>query len=293
LKSRFYEDDKERWKEIGNLRNRVAEHLRVTQGSRVLDVLVGEGDFARAVAKFQKESHVVAGEILESDLDEGKRRVERDGLKQRVELLRIDVTYMPFADESFTHVVNFSGWEDFTAISGEGLINRAFDEMVRVLKTDGTLAVTFIPALTPTDEVSRKDKELEDFMYKSEKKPKFFDEYYFLKEFEKHGIELIGKKVFERPKDRLRPRDARGFIEWHCENYKSFYRPEVEMRPNEEIIERFKGFIDEYGIRERRSKFVLLIGKRLVDSKKGKERVSSEQRAGGQTVDHNERTQIF
>jgi ubiquinone/menaquinone biosynthesis C-methylase UbiE len=211
---------------------------------------------------------VVAGEILASDLSEAKQRIKRDGLKQRVELLRIDVTCMPFANESFTHVLNFSGWEDFTAISGEELIDKVFDEMIRVLKTDGILAVTFIPALAPVDEVSRKDRELQDYMYKSRKKPEFFDEHYFVREFEKHGMKPIGRRVFETPKNRLQPQDARGFIEWICANYRSFYGHDVEMRPYEEIIKQFKVFIDKYGIRERRSKFTLLIGKRSAAGKK-------------------------
>jgi hypothetical protein len=80
--------------------------------------------------------------------------------------------------------------------------------------------------------------------------------------FEKHGIELVGKKVFETPKSRLRPPDAKRFIEWSCKNYRNFYAPDVEMRQYEEIIQEFGEFIERYGIRERRSKFVLLIGKK-------------------------------
>jgi len=262
LDNRFYKSDKERWNEIDKVRRKAAEHLRIPQGSRVLDVLVGEGDFARAVAKSSKGTRVIAGEILASDLKEAKRRVERDKLKEQVELLRMDVTRMAFVKNSFDYVVNFSGWRDFTAISGEELIDRAFNEMVRVLKTDGILAVTFIPALEPRDEVSRKDRELQEYMYKSSKRPKLFHEKFFLQMFEKHGIKLLGKNVFETPKSRLRPSDAKRFLEWVCKNYKSFYAPDVEMRPHEEILREFGEFIEKHGIRERRSKFILLTGKK-------------------------------
>jgi ubiquinone/menaquinone biosynthesis C-methylase UbiE len=262
LDSKFFESDNERWSEIDNVRKKVAKHLQVPQGSRVLDVLVGEGDFARAVAKSSKATWVMAGEILASDLEEAKRRIERNKLKERVELLRMDVTCMAFKKNSFDYVVNFSGWEDFTAISGEELIDRTFTEMVRVLKMNGTLAVTFIPALEPKDEVSRKDRELQEYMYKSSKRPRFFHEKFFLQMFEKHGIKLLGKNVFETPKNRLRPRDAKRFLEWVCNNYKNFYAPDVEMRSYEEILQEFKEFIEKHGIRERRSRFILLIGKK-------------------------------
>jgi hypothetical protein len=40
--SMLYQDDKERWNEIGNLRNSVARHLQVPRELRVLSVLLGK-----------------------------------------------------------------------------------------------------------------------------------------------------------------------------------------------------------------------------------------------------------
>lgn len=262
MNGRFYESDKEKWNEIDKVRKKIADHLQIPKDSTVLDVLVGEADFARAVANSSEKSRVIAGEILRSDLEEAKRRVERDGLKERVELLRMDITCMPFVSNSFDYVVNLSGWEDFTAVSGERLIGRVFSEMTRVLKKNGTLAVTFIPALESRDKVSRKDRKLQRYMYKSSKRPKFFHERFFLQMFEEHKIKLLSRNAFETPKDRLRPRDAKRFLEWGCENYKSFYAPDVEMRSYKEILQEFREFIEKYGIRENRSKFILLIGKK-------------------------------
>ena len=263
MDSKFYESDRERWNEIDKVRKKVAKYLQIRRGSRVLDVLVGEGDFARAVAKSSEETRVIAGEILISDLKEAKRRIEQDELKDWVELLRMDVTHMAFTNNSFDYVVNFTGWRDFTAISGEELVDQLFSEMVRVLKKNGILAVTFIPTLELTDKVSRKDKELQEYMYKSRKRPKLFHENFFLQMFEKHGIKLLEKSEFETPKSRLQPQDANRFLEWTCRNYKSFYAPEVEMRSYEEILGKFREFIEKYGIREWRSNFVLLIGKNI------------------------------
>ena len=262
MKSRFYENDEERWGEIDKVRNKVAENLQIPPRSKVLDVLVGEGDFARAIAKSSKKSYIIAGEILASDLKEAKRRIKRDRLKERVEVLRIDMTCMPFAEDSFDHVVNFSGWEDFAAFSGEELIDRAFNEMVRVLRMNGIFAITFVPAIEPRDEVSRKDRKLREYLYKSWKRPKFFHEKFFLEMFEKQGIKILKKNAFETPKNRLRPQDAKRFLKWSCKNYKRFYAPDVEMRPYEEIAEQFRGFIEKHGIREMRSKFIVFVGKK-------------------------------
>ena len=79
---------------------------------------------------------------------------------------------------------------------------------------------------------------------------------------EDHGIKLLQKNVFKTPKNRLKPRDAKGYLRWVCENYESFYASDVEMRSYSEIVQKFRGFIEKYGIRERRSKFVLLVGKK-------------------------------
>jgi cyclopropane fatty-acyl-phospholipid synthase-like methyltransferase len=245
------------------VRKEVARHLRILSNSLVLDVLFGEGDFARAVAKSSKQTRVIAGEILGSDLQEAKHRIERDKLKDRVRLLRMDVTFMAFADNSFDYVVNFTGWEDFTAISGEESIDKAFSEMTRVLKANGILATTFIPLLEATDEVSRRDKELREYMYTSGKRPSFFEENFFLQMLERHGVKLAEKMGFETSKSRLKPQDAKEFLEWFCQNYRSFYAPDVEMRTYEEIIRKFGKFIEKHGVREVRSEFVLLIGKKL------------------------------
>jgi ubiquinone/menaquinone biosynthesis C-methylase UbiE len=262
LNIEFYRNDHERWSEIEKVKKDVAKDLQISRGSVILDVLVGEGDFSRAVAVSSKETFVVAGEILSSDLKEAKRRVEREKLKGRVGLLRMDVTNMAFCNSSFDCVVNFAGWEDFTAISGEELIDKAFSEMVRVLKANGFLAVTFTLALESGNEISKRDRELQEFMYRSSKRPVFFEEKFFNQQFERHGIKILRRKVFQASKNRLQPLDSQGYIKWICSNYKDFYAPDVEMRTYEEILRKFHKFIEKYGIREMKSTFILLVGKK-------------------------------
>ena len=107
--------------------------------------------------------------------------------------------------------------------------------------------MTFTPALESEDEISRRDKELQDFMYKSSKRPRFFEEEFFREQFSKYGIQLLRRKVFHTSKNRLQPSDYKEYIEWICNNYKSFYAPDVEMRTHEEILREFQQFIEKYG----------------------------------------------
>lgn len=263
MKIKFYENDLERWLEIEKVKKQVAKELQIPQGSVILDVLVGEADFSRTVAVSSKGSYVVAGEILSSDLREAKRRIKKDKLKRKIDLLRMDVTSMAFCDSSFDFVVNFTGWEDFTAISGEEFVDKAFSEMVRVLKINGFLAVTFIPELKPENDISRKDKALQEFMYRSNKRPRFFEERFFHRLFEKYEIKILNRKTFQTPKSRLNPSDSKRYLKWICSNYKSFYAPEVEMRAYEEILREFGQFVEKYGVREMKSNFILLVGKKV------------------------------
>lgn len=227
MNSNFYKNDEERWNEIAKVKKKVAQFLRIPRGSLVLDVLVGEGDFTRALAKSTRASQLIAGETTASDISETKQKIEKDRLKKRIDQLRMDITCMALVKGSFDYVVNFSGWEDFAAVSGEELIDKAFQEMIHAVKANGALAATFIPALEPKDEVSMRDEELQEYMYKSRRRPRYFHEKFFLQMFKKHKIKLLTRTTFETAKSRLRPRDAKAFIEWHCKNHKSFYPLDV------------------------------------------------------------------
>jgi len=165
---------------------------------------------------------------------------------------------MAFREDSFDYVVNFTGWEDFTAVSGEKLVDLGFHEMTRALKPEGVLAVTLIPALEPKDEISRKDVKLQEYMYKSRKRPKYFHDCFFLHMFRKHGIRLLEKSIFKTSKNRLSPEDAKNFLQWSCRNCRKFYAPDVTMRPYLDLVGRFGEFIEKHGIRQRRSEFILL-----------------------------------
>lgn len=80
------------------MKRQVAESFHIPRGSVILDVLVGEADFSRAIAVSSKGSYVVAGEILSLDLKEAKRRIEEKKLKKKIELLKMGVTSMAFCE---------------------------------------------------------------------------------------------------------------------------------------------------------------------------------------------------
>jgi ubiquinone/menaquinone biosynthesis C-methylase UbiE len=230
VNGRFYRNDRERWSEINKVRETAAKNLAIPTGSHVLDVLAGPADFSIMIAKAYDDVEVTAVEITGGDIQEARQRIETEGLRNKISLVRMDVTNMKFSSNAFDYVVNFVGWEDLAAISGEELVITAFDEMVRVLKPSGVLAVTFIPTLEAEDDVANTDNQLRGYMYRSVKGPKYFPEEFFLQMFQRQNIRPVNKTIFRTSRSRLSPEDAKGYISWICENYKSFYAPDVEMR---------------------------------------------------------------
>ena len=261
---RFFENHDARFSEIGEVKSEVSSYINIPCGSRVLDILVGPGDFTRAVAKSSNSTQLIAGEILQCDIEESQQKKRRDGLEDRIEMLKMDVTHMAFSDQSFDYVVNFSGWGNFTSFSGECMIPVLFNEVNRVLKAKGIFALTFIPPIKPLDYISRIDKELEEFRYLSSKRPMSFDLKFFSRMFMENGLDILETRNFETTKSRILPDEAKEILR-STDYYPSFF-PEVKMRPYKEIRERFGDFVDKYGIREYRSKFTLIIGRKNLDS---------------------------
>ena len=238
------------------MRYKVAKLINIPPNSKVLDVLVGYANFSRAIAKVHN-TNLIAIEITDVDIKEAIKKTKEEGLQDKVKIIKMDATKMEFPDETFDFVVNSIGWEDLAAISGREGIEKVFSEMVRVLKKGGILLITFIPEIEVNDEISKMDKELLDFIWKSKKRP-VFQRKLFLGIIQK--IQYQTFKEFKLEKSRIKP--AYGYLKWFHDNYKSFYAPDVEMRSLDEIFNKFGDFIRKYGIREMCSHVIALVGKK-------------------------------
>ena len=125
------------------------------------------------------------------------------------------------------------------------------------------MILTFCPEIAEIDEISKKDKELEEYMWLSKKRRLYFSESYFKNLFKIYKFKVIDRKSFQTKKHRVTPKDAKGLLKWTYENYESFYASDVKMRSDKEIIEKFGEFINKYGTLVRESHVILLIGKKI------------------------------
>ena len=108
------------------------EMLDLSPGDAVLDVACGPGNFTRSFARAVGEAGVVVG--LDASLSMLERALQ-EGVPPNVAYVRGDATRLPFADEAFDAVCCFAA----LYFISDPL--RALDEMTRVLKPGGRVAI--------------------------------------------------------------------------------------------------------------------------------------------------------
>jgi len=108
----------------GRWRRMAVENLHLPQGSKILDVASGTGDFARELAK---QSHLA----LATDLSFGMLHAARS-VPERVQS---DGSQLPFPSGSFDGVTCGYALRNFTDLQG------TFNEMARVIRPGGRLSI--------------------------------------------------------------------------------------------------------------------------------------------------------
>jgi len=119
----------------------------VRQGQRILDVAGGTGDLTQAFAKkIGTEGQIVLCDINESMIQEGRQRLENQGLFN-IEYVIANAQNLPFPDNHFDTITIGFGLRNVTNKSA------ALQSMHRVLKPGGKLLIlefsTPHPALKP------------------------------------------------------------------------------------------------------------------------------------------------
>ena len=109
--------------------------LKKKNTKTILDVATGTGDMAIMAAKLLDVEKITGIDLSENMLELGRKKIEKEGLKSKIELQKGDGETINFPDNSFDAVMVAFGVRNF-----EHLEN-GLREMQRVLKPDGTLVV--------------------------------------------------------------------------------------------------------------------------------------------------------
>ncbi len=115
-------------------RRRAIKLLTRFEPRQILDVATGTGDFAIAALKTGAEK-ITGIDISAEMLNVGKRKTEKLGLGQKIDLQLGDSESLSFKDNTFDAVTVAFGVRNFENL-GKGL-----DEIFRVLKPGGVLCV--------------------------------------------------------------------------------------------------------------------------------------------------------
>lgn len=115
-------------------RNRLEKRIVALNPGKILDVATGTADLAIEHAK--KTNALVTGlDLSQRMLDYGQIKINKQGLKERIKLIKGEAENLPFHDEEFDVVTASFGVRNFENLE------KGISEMQRVLKKGGKLFI--------------------------------------------------------------------------------------------------------------------------------------------------------
>jgi demethylmenaquinone methyltransferase/2-methoxy-6-polyprenyl-1,4-benzoquinol methylase len=115
-------------------RKKAVQLLRPLQPKVILDVATGTGDFAIQLLRINPDK-VTGVDISEGMLHVGRKKIARNGLNGKIELINGDSENLPFEDNKFDAVTVGFGVRNFEDV------NKGLREILRVLRPGGMLVV--------------------------------------------------------------------------------------------------------------------------------------------------------
>lgn len=115
-------------------RKKAIKKLTKHQPKIILDVATGTGDFAIEALKLNPEK-VIGVDISEGMLEHGRKKLEKKGLSDRIELLYGDSENLPFDDNKFEAIIAAFGVRNFENLEA------GLTEMHRVMKKGGKVVI--------------------------------------------------------------------------------------------------------------------------------------------------------
>lgn len=115
-------------------RKRVVKSVKKSNPSKVLDIATGTGDLAIQMAK-ATQAKITGYDLSAGMLEVGKKKVTKENLDDRIEMIQGDAENMPFEDNSFDVITVSFGVRNFENLK------KGLDEIYRVLKPGGKFII--------------------------------------------------------------------------------------------------------------------------------------------------------
>jgi demethylmenaquinone methyltransferase / 2-methoxy-6-polyprenyl-1,4-benzoquinol methylase len=116
-------------------RKKAIRILKKDKPQLILDIATGTGDMALLAYKMLKPAKIVGIDISPQMLEVGRKKIEKEGLVDKIELQDGDSETINFAENTFDAVMAAFGVRNFENLE------KGFTEMLRVLKPGGQLVI--------------------------------------------------------------------------------------------------------------------------------------------------------
>ncbi|MBN8675461.1 MAG: bifunctional demethylmenaquinone methyltransferase/2-methoxy-6-polyprenyl-1,4-benzoquinol methylase UbiE [Chitinophagales bacterium] len=116
-------------------RKKAIRILKKDKPQLILDIATGTGDMALMAYKMLKPAKIVGIDISAQMLEVGRKKIEKEGLGDKIELQGGDSETINFAENTFDAVMAAFGVRNFENLE------KGFTEMLRVLKPGGQLVI--------------------------------------------------------------------------------------------------------------------------------------------------------
>jgi len=162
------------WVKLEGMRSVISRDLRLTEGMKILDIGTGWGLFAIEMAKQLKKGKIVGIDIALEDLSMARKLVREVEVADVVQVLRMDATMLSFPDNHFDLAISFLGMRDIYMTRGKRGVKNATEEMIRVAKPCGKIALCITPPEDMETEDQRIAVEIEGEVFGAKSLPKKF-----------------------------------------------------------------------------------------------------------------------
>jgi ubiquinone/menaquinone biosynthesis C-methylase UbiE len=243
------------FQKLSGLRPRIARDLPIRPGMRILDVATGEAFFAIEVAKRDDSLRVTGVEITQSGIRDSKKNIRKEGLSDRVEVVKMDATRMSFESEEFDMAVNFTGLEDIHMTRGKAGVLQTFHQVSRVLKPESF----FCFVVMPPEEMETEAQKIEVTLFSYICDATWLSAKEYERCLSEAGFRLIRKEQYYTGK-KLTPEQAEAEIKFACKNDPKIYG--IATPSFEEVWVNFGHRIEESGLGHY-SKVVLMIAQKI------------------------------
>ena len=116
-------------------RKKAIKRLKKDNPKTILDIATGTADMAIMASRLLNPDKVIGIDISAQMLEEGRKKVEREQLVDKIDLLRGDSEAINFGENTFDAVMAAFGVRNFENLE------KGLDEMLRVLRPGGQIVI--------------------------------------------------------------------------------------------------------------------------------------------------------